>query len=624
MMAMKSRQMIGALQVGTLVLGAAAGTWPVLGQVQDDFNDGNDSGWLHYDLTATLNSFGVPGIFADYTFPADPQGGKAYGIRAFAPPMKDAGPGRAFSYQDTTYSRVLVTVDLLDWTSSPNPAFGILFRAQDVGIGTTVGYVYNYNAANLDLQINRIAYEAEAGTIAEIHVPLAPATQNYRMVLSTYGPNLLGQLFQLPDLENPIASVAATDDTTADGKVGLFNFDRDTALASPGQSVVVTDTRFDNFTVQVPAQGSLKAVAVTLTPAPGGLVRSTTPAIQYAVLDRETTVNPDAFQLALDGTTVPQDSLQITNEVIMPNNLTPFAGATLSHVPSKPLASGLHTVIASYADNAGARVTNRWTFTVETLDGPAGPGGDQGFNVRVVQGTQEAGLGNSLARAEAQLAPNSTIPKLYDTNVTASVINYSQKAIDPGLNDGTFADDSPIPGQTAGGGTDYWAMMVTCWLDLPAGPVILGVECDDGYRVTCSALPGVNKIVAEHDGGPANETTELYVSKAGLYPFALLWYENTGGAFVEWFSLNASGERVLFNAPDGIQAYRTLAAPTVLSATHVTGPYAADSSATVDATLKQITTPVSGSTRFYRLSSSGASKIKTISIQGANAVITYE
>src|ERR1051326_1327881 len=53
----------------------------------DDFNDGDDIGWVHFDLGAST-----------YSFPDDGFAGKAYRIFSPAPGNTNLGPARAFSY----------------------------------------------------------------------------------------------------------------------------------------------------------------------------------------------------------------------------------------------------------------------------------------------------------------------------------------------------------------------------------------------------------------------------------------------------------------------------------------------------------------------------------------------
>jgi len=58
---------------------------------------------------------------------------------------------------------------------------------------------------------------------------------------------------------------------------------------------------------------------------------------------------------------------------------------------------------------------------------------------------------------------------------------------------------------------------------------------------------------------------EIVVSKAGVYPFRMVWEETGGSAHLEWYSIDLDTDtNVLINDPntaDSIKAYRTMAAP---------------------------------------------------------------
>jgi hypothetical protein len=581
----------------------------------DNFNDGKDTGWNHFDLNAVFGSV------AHYSFPPDGHGGLAYRLKADVPPVNAAGPARIFSYLSTSYSRVVASVDVLDWNNGIDQAIGFLFRANSIGLGTTVGYVMNYNVTDGNLQFNTVDQEAAVSTIAEVHIPMDPVAHDYRWVLSTYGPNLLGQVFQLPDTNNPIASVVATDDTTPAGPLGLLIFDRSNA------ENVGADATFDNYSAAAPAAGTLAAITEALVPAPGAAVAVAQPTIQVAVLDRETTVDRSSFSLSVDGASIPSGQLTVTEGVTVPNNAVPFAGPTLTFVPASPLSPGAHQITSIYSDSGGAHFTNTWTFTAAYLSTPvAGTGQTPGFNVFVVQAPQNPGLANSLARAENQLATN-TIPRLYATNVTDTLINYSSKALDGG-SDGTFTGDAPIPGQIDDQTFNNWAMQVTTYLSLPVGLTTLGVQCDDGYSVSSGGV-----VLGSHNGGPANETFQFYVAQAGLYPFRLVWYQSGGAAFVEWFSMAASGHddtggRVLLNDPNGgIPAFATVSspAPTLLSATTVGGPYQTVAGATPDTSAQTFTLSIDAgpSTQFYRVSADTAVNVDSAGLVSGKLVIHY-
>jgi hypothetical protein len=515
----------------------------------------------------------------------------------------------------------MVTTDVLSWVTKIDQAFGILFRANNIGLGTTEGYVFNYNSADFNLQLNTIAGEAAADTIAEVHVVMDPSHQ-YRWVLTAYDNNVLGQVFQLPDTTNPIASVVATDGTTAAGAVGVFNFDRADFADYAG-----ADSTFDNFRAVIPTPGSLAAITEELSPAPNSIVQVPRPPIKIAVLDRETTVDRGSFAITVDGQAAPTGEIVVTEGVLVPNNADPFGGATATWVTPGNLASGPHTVTAVYADGLGAKFTNSWTFNAVFLDHPvAGTVGDRGFNIFVVQAPQDPQLPNNVDTAEAQLTTNSAITRLYATNVVDSLINFSGSAFD-GNSAGTFDSDEPIPGQIDAITTKNWAMEVKTYLDLPVGLITLGVQSDDGYEVTSG-----NLVLGSHRDGVANETFQFYVAKAGLYPFRLVWNQSGGGAYVEWFAMAASGHadtggRVLLNSADTYHAYLsvTSSAPVLVAAATVSGPYNAVAGAVPNTSNHTFTIPIdtSADARYYRVSAEQAVDIVSVKAEAGNLVITY-
>jgi len=609
--------MVGTTITASLVL-------PLRADYATDFNNGTTAGWKHFDLTSLLNSMGVTGRYATYTFPPDGRGGQGYRIDAVANPLPgDFGPGRASSYRPETYSRGLFTVDLLDWTELPDVAFGFLFRANDIGPGTTRGYIMNYLPTDDVLQFNTVENEAAGTTLADATILLDPLTHNYRWELSTWGPNLVGRVFQLPDTQNPIASVWVIDHTTSSGVTGLFNYDQQ-GTAPAGTTVA--STTFDNFSAVIPPISSLAALTVELSPTPGSGVHEALPVFKVAVLDRETSVRADSFELKVDGLIVPPGSFEVTPSVAMPSNANPFPGATLRYAPSSRLSAGVHTALVVFASHTGGKQTNEWWFTSDYFTTPAGSGGTRGFQVHLTQANQqEVGLGDSLQRALRQLAPNSPIAALYSTKLIANTINYSQKALDdPPGTDGAFDGDESIPGQMPGGSTDNYALEATCWLDLPLGTTTFGVISDNGFQVTSSALR-LNPILGRLNGGNANVQFSAYAEVAGLYPFTLVWYENNGGAHLEWFVVRENGAKILVNTPGAPTAFATLLAPNVrlLAASTLRGDYASVLNATTDLSTKSITVPSpSVATTYYRVEE--AVWIREITLSGGNIIIRYE
>ncbi len=89
--------------------------------------------------------------------------------------------------------------------------------------------------------------------------------------------------------------------------------------------------------------------------------------------------------------------------------------------------------------------------------------------------------------------------------------------------------------------------------DLPA--VMISKPDGDKIRtamasgLTASITPDTTPALGENDGDStgAEATFSFIVPTAGVYPFRLVWFEGNGGAHVEWYSVTASGERILIN-----------------------------------------------------------------------------
>jgi len=99
--------------------------------------------------------------------------------------------------------------------------------------------------------------------------------------------------------------------------------------------------------------------------------------------------------------------------------------------------------------------------------------------------------------------------------------------------------------------------------------VRFGVNSDDGFKLTSAAesipRPGAQLIILDGTAGFANTEANITVTQAGLYPFRLLWWENTGAnSGVELYTFapgSTSGNRYLINdtnQANSIRAYREL------------------------------------------------------------------
>jgi hypothetical protein len=385
---------------------------------------------------------------------------------------------------------------------------------------------------------------------------------------------------------------------------------------------------FQNYLVFVPVPdaGVQRATVTSVSPAQGATVGTVTPSISVTIQNRDTLVQTNTIQLIVNGTSVTPTITSDANGAVATYAMNPL-----------PPSGVTNTARVVFGDSDGVSQTNDWSFviTYQSLD-PAnhqtGTGSNRGFSVRVVQAPAGSGLDNSLQRAEDQLAPSSTIPKFYETNVVDQIINYSQNG--PGSADGYFPDDALIPGLDASAnGTDDIAMEILAYLDLPAGTHRFGVNCDDGYKIVSGTALNdtTTPALAFHNGGPANETFDFVVTQAGLYPFRMVWYERGGGAHVEWFSVDvATGTRTLINDPgatSAVKAFTSVSAPSIVlesAAALVAGGFATEGGAIIDTGNKTITVARSGNQRFYRLRGPTALLITTIQISGNNVVLTYQ
>src|SRR6266542_2385922 len=192
----------------------------------DDFDDGNDTGWVRFALNSGTGGQ-LPG--ASYTFPDDGFGGKAYHILPPAPPVPNAGPARAFSYRTNVYDNFYVAVDVVGWDNSLNQAFGFLIRASNIALGQTTGYVMNYDpnqgaGGRGQFQINSITNEAPT-TIAAANISLDP-THRYRFVMTGVASTLTAKIYDFLDLTTPLVTISTEDSQFPQGALGVFDISR--------------------------------------------------------------------------------------------------------------------------------------------------------------------------------------------------------------------------------------------------------------------------------------------------------------------------------------------------------------------------------------------------------------
>lgn len=210
----------------------------VMSQVEsDDFDDGNDAGWQHYDTIGSHPAFPDQGT---WTFP-----NKGYRLQAAASPAPGVvGPARIGSVRPQVYSDFYIAVDVLSWDDSLDQSFGPFARLTDIGLGTTKGYVMTYQAGSKDIDITRITGEAGERSVRQNgngDVILVPGN-SYRFVFIGKGALLIARVYGLPDITTPIVEISGTDaNPYASGINGLLVYDNSDAASSPA------DATFDNF-----------------------------------------------------------------------------------------------------------------------------------------------------------------------------------------------------------------------------------------------------------------------------------------------------------------------------------------------------------------------------------------
>jgi hypothetical protein len=186
-------------------------------------------------------------------------------------------------------------------------------------------------------------------------------------------------------------------------------------------------------------------------------------------------------------------------------------------------------------------------------------------------------LYSTIARAKAQLNgtlidPSTGTPytnsATLGTNADGSfdidtVLNFN----DNGTTAGNFPDDQPFPGLDLGP-YDWFSTESRLYLDLPAGYQRFGVNSDDGFEVNVIAPEGVSGppiVLGAFDAGRGADDTpfDFFVQTPGIYCFQVIYFESTGDASSEFFSVTnfATGGKVLINDPadaNAIKSYRVL------------------------------------------------------------------
>lgn len=313
--------------------------------------------------------------------------------------------------------------------------------------------------------------------------------------------------------------------------------------------------------VTEPATLSVVAVGIgTLSPENGDSnVRIDLPSISAVVNDTETlTVNN--VSMVFNGASVTTTSTKANGSTTVVYELPGLLpGDTEIEVQLNIGTVQGETASFNYSfrtESAALIVPSQWAS-------PTGSGSDSGFSVRSVQAAVDAALPNNIDRAEAQLADPPTPPAEHTGTDFPLVIDYDQTGGAQGFFRGAETSMSGVG--LMGSHTDQTSMEILTYLELPAGLVRMGVNTDDGFRVTVGPTSGSTalQVGAHNGGGGANQADPQYAFKfiaqeAGVYAFRMTWWEGTGGANVEWAVKDSAGVSHLVNSDTSpIKAYRS-------------------------------------------------------------------
>jgi len=303
---------------------------------------------------------------------------------------------------------------------------------------------------------------------------------------------------------------------------------------------------------------------VVVSEAPTGSGVQPQPTISVVLCDGSSAqVNQSSIQMTLNGTVVTPTTTYVP----------PFTTNTYA-VPGLPSGS-TNAVVLTFADNGSPVLHTNAQFSFVVINYPTLPAGyaatadisQQGFRERFFQGgtatvASAETADTMLAGLYYNTANGTLFPNTAETNadgtatfVEPNVLNYNIYYPTNTTEAGDFPGDVQYPAMPGTNGSIVnFAMEAITYLSLTPGIYTFGVNSDDGFRLTC-----LDKTVGVFDAGRGAADTIFYfaVSQPGYYPFRLVYFQGTGAASLEWFSVNPDGTKVLINdtADGGIPAY---------------------------------------------------------------------
>jgi hypothetical protein len=373
------------------------------------------------------------------------------------------------------------------------------------------------------------------------------------------------------------------------GEPIVLSFDGRTTVRLTGLEVVSGFTGLRaNFFVLAPVSGAASRLPIVESafPAPDAVNVPPDAILSIVIVHGDTEVTPSSARLWFDGVSVAAD-------------ITPTAeGILLTYAPGLLQGQSQHTVQVEFTDDAPTPnvVTKSWIYTTAgyaqippALGTAVGTGADPGLKWRTHQ--LESGATTSINAAEQQLAGalGTSVHLAEDFFSGGSwvgpqgadgyfAMNYINSELD-GTPAGNFnitalptqnVEDEYFPGiNTQLRPGDNVAAECLAYLEFTqTGLFEMVVNSDDGFQVTTGNRANPTfLLLGSFDGtrAAADSVFLVGISEPGVYLFRLLWFQGTGGASVEWFTVNSDGSRALINgAQNGaIRSYqrRTVGEP---------------------------------------------------------------
>lgn len=329
--------------------------------------------------------------------------------------------------------------------------------------------------------------------------------------------------------------------------------------------------------------------------------------------------NPCGIQIRIAdaGTVSPQQNtiaVTVDGQAITPS-ISRTGSETLLVIPNTGafFAPGsTHPIVVSFTSSNGQAVSATRSFVVPaaavipaTAKATTVNTSTSGFTARIHQMelTRGPGDANTIVNAEHQLVggfidpatgqPAENVADLSGATgglFTVDTINWSQFAAEVNnaspYND-NFNSEEPtanpqanvnipgVPGTgTAGDSADNIVAEMLTFLELKRGCYTLGVNSDDGFKVSLGHSP-FGPVLGSYNGGRGASDTlfTIVVEEDGVYPIRLAWWEGGGGANVEFFSVTPTGEKILINDRSNANAIKAYSAGTVPAYLESINPY---------------------------------------------------